>query len=71
MQAVGQLAGGVAHDFNNLLQVIMGHLEFVQKALPSDETVRQDLETARSATQRATVLTRQVLAFVRRQTLKR
>ncbi len=71
MQAVGQLAGGVAHDFNNLLQVITGHLEFVQKALPPDGIVRQDLETARSATQRATVLTRQLLAFGRRQSLKR
>jgi PAS domain S-box-containing protein len=71
MQAVGQLAGGVAHDFNNLLQVITGHIEFVQKALPADGIALQDLETARSAAQRATALTRQLLAFGRRQALQR
>jgi two-component system cell cycle sensor histidine kinase/response regulator CckA len=69
MQAIGQLAGGTAHDFNNLLTVISGHLEIViQKDL--DPALRQRLAEVKEAAERATVLTRQLLAFSRRQVLQ-
>ena len=69
MEAVGQLAGGVAHDFNNLLQVIRGYAELrCSRRSPPDDPVRQDL--ARRSCERpssAAALTRQLLAFSRRQ----
>jgi PAS domain S-box-containing protein len=69
MQAVGQLAGGVAHDFNNLLTVIGGHVEMMLHAA-SDPDVRQRLSDVKQAADRAAVLTRQLLAFSRRQVLQ-
>ena len=72
MESVGQLAGGIAHDFNNLLTVINGMAEFVQEqtqAAGLDE-VRQDLEEIRRAGERAAGLTRQLLAFSRKQILR-
>ena len=66
MEAVGLLAGGIAHDFNNLLTVILGEVEFVETAERVDESA-ESLAAIRNAAQRASLLTRQLLAFSRRQ----
>ncbi len=68
MEAVGQLTGGIAHDFNNLLQVIIGNLQLVQSELIS-ETSRSCASEALEAAGRGVELTRQLLAFSRRQSL--
>jgi PAS domain S-box-containing protein len=67
MEAVGQLAGGVAHDFNNQLGIIIGYLDFLAARLAGDDKPRQWVETATQATLRCMDLTRQLLAFSRRQ----
>ncbi len=67
MEALGQLAGGVAHDFNNLLQIIYGYTEMVQSQLADDARVSQYTGEVLRATRRASSLTRQLLAFSRRQ----
>jgi PAS domain S-box-containing protein len=70
MEAVGRLAGGVAHDFNNLLTVIASCTEFVLGDPTLAEEHRNDLGEIRKATDRATALTRQLLAFGRTQVLR-
>ena len=70
MEAVGQLAGGVAHDFNNLLTVIGGCAELVLETGRVHEADRADLHEICKATERATALTQQLLAFSRRQVLE-
>lgn len=70
MQAIGQLAGGVAHDFNNLLTVIHGQVEVILREAPDKEGLQGRLEEVQRAAERASTLTRQLLAFSRRQVLK-
>jgi two-component system, cell cycle sensor histidine kinase and response regulator CckA len=66
LEAVGRLAGGVAHDFNNLLTVIMGNVDLASTSMPPDSTQHQELRVAFDACTRAAALTRQLLAFARR-----
>jgi PAS domain S-box-containing protein len=69
MEAIGQLAGGVAHDFNNLLTVIKGYSQLSLLDLKEDSPLWGNIQEIEKATQRATDLTRQLLAFSRRQIL--
>ena len=69
MEAIGRLAGGIAHDFNNLLMVISGYSEFLLERLGPDPDLRGPAQEIANATQRATSLTRQLLAFSRKQML--
>lgn len=71
MEAVGTLTGGVAHDFNNLLTAILGNAELALRKVGDDETLRQRLGEIEKAGLRAAALTRQLLAFSRRQHLER
>jgi PAS domain S-box-containing protein len=70
MEAVGQLAGGVAHDFNNLLMIIEAHAERLRGRLASADAAHQDAVEISSAVERAAALTRQLLAFSRKQVLQ-
>ncbi|MBI5846327.1 MAG: PAS domain S-box protein [Deltaproteobacteria bacterium] len=69
MEAVGRLAGGVAHDFNNMLSVIMGHAEMALEGILPSNPLYDDLEEIRQAATRSADLTRQLLAFARKQVI--
>lgn len=69
MESVGRLAGGVAHDFNNMLSVIIGQCELALRGLESDHPLHAGLQNIRMAAERSADLTRQLLAFARRQTV--
>lgn len=70
LESVGRLAGGVAHDFNNMLQVILGNTSLILEDLPADSPLREQLEEVRKSAQRSSELTRQMLAFARKQTIQ-
>jgi PAS domain S-box-containing protein len=70
MDAVGQLAGGVAHDFNNLLTAIRGFSDLLARSIEQGDPRRKDLAEIMKATERAAALTRQLLAFSKRQVLR-
>ena len=69
MEAVGQLAGGVAHDFNNLLQVIRGFSEIARQGLDAKSEAHEAIASVLTATDRASILVRQLLSFARKQVL--
>ena len=69
MESVGRLAGGVAHDFNNMLGVILGYTELALDGTPPDQPLYAGLLEIRKATERSANLTRQLLAFARKQTI--
>jgi two-component system cell cycle sensor histidine kinase/response regulator CckA len=70
MEAVGRLAGGIAHDFNNLLTAILGYAELALEQLPADSDLAADIDQIKRAGLSASSLTRQLLAFSRRQMLQ-
>jgi PAS domain S-box-containing protein len=70
LEALGRLAGGVAHDFNNRLVIIMGYAEMLKNGVPPDSPAAQQAETIVTSAKRAAELTRQLLAYSRRQVLK-
>jgi PAS domain S-box-containing protein len=71
LEAIGQLTGGIAHDFNNLLMAVLGSLELAQKRLPDDPRTNRLISNAIQGARRGATLTQRMLAFARRQELKR
>ena len=71
LEAIGLLAGGVAHDFNNILQIIQGHAEFLRMEVTPASSQLENVDVIQSAAKRASQLTRQLLAFSRKQPLER
>ena len=69
MESVGRLAGGVAHDFNNMLAIILGYAEMAMDKVDPAQPIHADLEEIRKAADRSADLTRQLLAFARKQTI--
>ena len=69
MEAVGQLTGGVAHDFNNLLTVVLGNIELIKRRTGEQHELSRQIEAVRQAAEKGGALTRQLLAFSRRQRL--
>ena len=67
MESIGRLAGGIAHDFNNMLGVILGNTEFAMQQVESGSQVYQDLNEIKAAANKSADLTRQLLAFARKQ----
>ncbi len=70
LEAVGKLSGGIAHDFNNILGVIIGYSEALQQKISADDPMREAVDEIEKAGQRAAALTRQLLAFSRKQVLE-
>jgi two-component system, cell cycle sensor histidine kinase and response regulator CckA len=70
MEAIGRLAGGVAHDFNNLLTAVIGYADAIAERDTTDDSARRDVAEIRKAADRAASLTRQLLAFGRKQFLR-
>ncbi len=70
MEAIGRLAGGVAHDFNNILTVIFGYVSIMEENEKIKENIRSELDGLKAAASRASTLTRQLLAFSRRQMMQ-
>ncbi|RMD94375.1 MAG: PAS domain S-box protein [Calditrichaeota bacterium] len=70
MEAIGRLAGGIAHDFNNLLTAIIGYGDFMLQSLNPRDPMREDAAEIKKAAEHAASLTRQLLAFSRKQILK-
>ncbi|MDQ3819185.1 MAG: response regulator [Acidobacteriota bacterium] len=70
LESVGQLAGGIAHDFNNLLTVITGYSDLLQRRIEQENPLRRNVDEIRKAAERASSLTRQLLAFSRKQILQ-
>lgn len=69
MESIGRLAGGVAHDFNNMLGIIMGNAELMETRLDASHPAMDELREIKKAAERSTELTKQLLAFARRQTI--
>lgn len=69
LESVGRLAGGVAHDYNNMLSVILGYSDLAMLKIGPQDTIREDLEEIQTAAQRSVDITRQLLAFARKQTI--
>ncbi len=69
MEAIGRLAGGIAHDFNNLLTVIIGNVDFLRESLDPTDARKKDADEIWAAADRASILTRQLLAFSRQQAM--
>ncbi len=70
LEAIGRLAGGIAHDFNNILGVILGHSELVARAETSHDEALQHASSIKESAERAAALTRQLLAFSRKQVMQ-
>src|SRR5207248_2638263 len=70
MECVGRLAGGVAHDFNNILTVVLAHGELMAETLGGDPAALESIVEIRQAAQRGAGLTRQLLAFSRKQVIE-
>jgi signal transduction histidine kinase len=70
LESIGRLAGGVAHDFNNMLSVILGRADLALRKVDPADSLHRDITQIRQAAQRSADLTRQLLAFARRQTIE-
>jgi len=70
LEAIGEFAGAISHDFNNLLTAIRGFAELVRSGLPADDTLRNDIDQVILSADRASGITRKLLAFTRRQVLE-
>ncbi|MGB8179154.1 MAG: PAS domain S-box protein [Acidimicrobiales bacterium] len=70
LESIGRLAGGIAHDFNNLLAVILNYATFVSEELDDTEAARADIGHIQAAAQRASALTKQLLAFARKEVMQ-
>ena len=70
MEVLGQLAGGIAHEFNNYLSIILGYSDHLETKVGEDESLRREFAEIKNATQKAASLTRQLLAFSRKQVIE-